>query len=132
MQSNTREVMAEVLVRAAWLLSEYEPYGDDITGLAHMIATRTEADDWHEIRDDIVLGLAGLSRDGGEYYRGTGAGLACMGLCFGGACYWWHNGAETCWSADKPEWWDSQIEQWGPEENSVRGPLTSDEMEIED
>jgi len=110
MQSVDKTSVQENLARAVWLLSEYYGPVCDITGLAQKIAKETECD-WAPIRDDIVAGLISLSD--GSCCQGPGPELSCIGHCeIGSSCYWWHTGAETSWSDERPEWWDEQIEQW--------------------
>lgn len=114
MTTITRDQACEDLARTAWLLSEHGPLSD-ITGLARKIATQTNGD-WSSIRDGIIAGLCSLSHACDYYYQAPGDGeFACIGCCDLGPqdCYWWTNAGEACWSSDRPEWWDSQLEQWG-------------------
>jgi hypothetical protein len=107
----TKESVCESLARAAWVLTQYEPE-KDITGIAHRLATRAGGE-WSDIRDGILAGLRSLTEID-QYHESSAAELACIGYCEMGDtdCYWWTNGGESDWSADRPEWWDDQIEQW--------------------
>jgi hypothetical protein len=107
---STRERACENLARTLWTASRFFQPCDDITGLCHIIANDTGCD-WNDLRADVLYGLEQASE---AYHQGDSAELACCGYCrFGDEdCYWWHNGAETCWSSDKPDWWDAQVEQW--------------------
>lgn len=99
----------ESLARTAWLLTEYEPE-KDITGIACRIAKRAGGD-WAPIRDAILAGLEEMSD---QVYEGPSVERAVIGHCVMADidCWWWHNGGESDWTADRPEWWDEQVEQW--------------------
>jgi hypothetical protein len=108
MRSNTKDIACGNLARVAWILSD-RVGGDDITYLAHEVAGATGGD-WAEIRDDIVAGLECMS----DCDCSEDAERAIMGHCDMGEvdCYWWHNGAETRWTSDKPDWWEEQVALW--------------------
>lgn len=98
---NSVNVADRVLLTLIWDCNDRD---ESLNATAQRLAARVESHEAATLRDQIVIALV----ECGQECRQPGKTQAGTVEFDGETVYWWRDHTDTCWTSERPDWWQAR------------------------